>query len=73
MAARLDLAELLKELEKIQPPESDKSAEVRLRNVSMTVALPALTEIDHEKEFQVCQLVAKHLLGQLPVLPTDLD
>jgi hypothetical protein len=66
MTRELDKIALLSKLDKIDPPETAEGADSMLRKISMTAALPALTEIDHEKEFQLCQNVAKHLLGKVP-------
>ena len=69
MALTLDKRALLAELEKIEPPQKAEGADAMLQKISMTAALPALTEIDHDREFQLCQNVARHLLGKVPEPP----
>lgn len=74
MAQEINKLELLRQLDKIHPPDSGDATENLLRKISLTAALPALTEIDQEREFQLCQMVARHLLGQVPEPPdSDLD
>jgi hypothetical protein len=74
MAVRVNKLKLLKQLQKIEAPESDKAADMTLRNVSLASALPVLTEISHERIYAVCQKVATHLRGHVPTPPdVDLD
>jgi hypothetical protein len=65
MSDVLDKSHLLAVLEKPAPSKRSEAANDLMRRVSLSAALPALTEIDHEKEFQVCRGVAAHLLDKV--------
>lgn len=65
MKLRLDIDKqrLLKHLEELAPEEKDRSVEELMQRVSMSTALPALTEINHENEYKLTRELATHLMG----------
>lgn len=69
--ASADRAALLEELERVQYRREAREAGP-MGQMSMADALLALAEIDNEREYQLCRLVAEHLLGKVPE-PDDSD
>jgi hypothetical protein len=65
MPDTIDVQALLKRLEKLEPAKKEQSVDEMMRQVSMTAALPALTEINHEKEYLLCRQLAEHLIGKV--------
>ena len=65
MKLRLDIDKkrLLTHLEGLAPEKKDRSVEDLMRRVSMSTALPALTEINHENEYKLSRELATHLMG----------
>ena len=61
----LDKRKLLDQLERIQE-ESEGFEENLLQQMNMADALLTLTEINHEREYQICQKIAEYLLGRVP-------
>jgi hypothetical protein len=43
----------------------DRSVEELMRRVSMSTALPALTEINHENEYKLSRELAAFLMGKI--------
>lgn len=65
MAETVDAQALLKKLEKLEPVKKEQNFEEMMRQMSMAAALPALTEINHEREYLLCTQLAEHLLGKV--------
>ena len=61
----VDKKRLLSHLEALAPEKRDRSVEELMKRVSMSAALPALTEINHENEFKVSRELAMHLIGKI--------
>ena len=66
MPEQIDKKKLLNALEPIPPPPKADAAEELFNRMSISAALPALTEIDIEREYRLCHSVAEHLLGKVP-------
>lgn len=64
MALTIDKKQLLGWLGKLNPTKRDRGVDDLMQRVSMTSALPALTEINHEKEYLVVRQIAEHLVGK---------
>jgi hypothetical protein len=71
MARALDKRALLETLGRIQYKKEGGDRNP-LEQMSLADALLALAEVDHEREFKLCRLVAEHLLGEVPA-PDDVD
>jgi hypothetical protein len=61
----IDKKQLLSNLEELAPEKKQQGLEDLMRRVSMSSALPALTEINHENEYQLTREVAGHLIGKI--------
>ena len=71
MARPLDKRALLETLERIHYKKEEREGNP-LEQMSLADALPALAEVNHEREYQLCRLLAEHLLGEVPA-PDDAD
>ena len=65
MNLKIDKKGLLSHLGKLRPEKKEQSVDDLMRRVSMSSALPALTGIDHEKEYLLTRQVAEHLIGKV--------
>lgn len=66
MAKRaVDRLSLLERLEPVRPEEERSDEEAYLQRMSLSATLLTLAEIDHEREYQLCRSVAKHVLGHV--------
>ena len=65
MNITVDARALLSKLDHLEPEKKDQNLEDLMRQVSMASAVPALTEINHEKEYLVCRQVSEHLTGKI--------
>ena len=65
MPEPIDTRALLSKLEKLEPEANEQSFDDLMRQISMAGALPAITEINHEKEYLICRRVAEHLIGEI--------
>ncbi len=71
MARALDKRALLETLERVQY-RKEGGERNPLEQMSLADALPALAEVNHEREYKLCRLAAEHLLGEVPA-PDDVD
>lgn len=71
-AKGLDKIECLKRLEHIAYDEKSFSEDGLLDQLSLASALLALADINHDREYALCSIIAKHLLGEVPE-PDDAD
>jgi hypothetical protein len=65
MKLRIDKERLLSHLEELAPGKKGRSVEELMQRVSMSTALPALTEINHENEYKLSRELATHLVGKV--------
>ncbi|HEY6140807.1 MAG TPA: hypothetical protein VI670_23890 [Thermoanaerobaculia bacterium] len=65
MPVLIDRRALLERLEVLEPLKKEENFEEMMRQVSMAAALPALTEINHEREYLLCRQLAEHLVGKV--------
>lgn len=65
MGIRFDRTALLDRLEPVKYDAEATDEQANLEQMSLAGVLLTLAEIDHEREFQQCQRVARHLLGSL--------
>lgn len=65
MADPIDTKVLLSKLDKLEPETDEQSFDDLMRQISMAGAMPAITEINHEKEYLICRRVAEHLIGEV--------
>jgi hypothetical protein len=72
MAARVDFAELLKELEPVRYDKKEDKGPDSLDHLSLSAALLLIAQINPEKEYELCRSLAVHLLGSVPE-PDDID
>jgi hypothetical protein len=72
VAAKLDREALLDLLEPVRYERPEDQSNDPLEQMTLAGALPALTQITHEKLYTLCQSLAKHLLGTIPE-PADID
>ena len=68
----VDRIRLLERLEPIEAEAERSDEEAYLERMSLSATLLTLAEVDHEREYQLCRAVAKHLLGHVHE-PEDLD
>ncbi|MFH1463067.1 MAG: hypothetical protein ABIO70_01645 [Pseudomonadota bacterium] len=69
---RLDRAALVRDLPAVEyKPEKGKGDD-KDRSIGLADSLLSLGDLKPEKEWSLCQTVARHLLGELPE-PDDLD
>lgn len=61
----IDKQRLLTHLEPLVPEKNARNVEELMRRVSMSTALPALTEINHENEYKLSRELAIHLVGKV--------
>ncbi len=72
VTTKLTHAQLLEHLKKVTFEEDKKEGIDELSRVSMADSLLMLAELDHEREYNICRDIAKHLLGKVPE-PDDAD
>jgi hypothetical protein len=60
-----DATKLLERLARIDPGDEPEQFG-QLRSLSLAASLLSLAEIDHEREYQLCAALARHLLGHVP-------
>ena len=65
MTTVMDKTKLLEALEKVDLEQKEKHLD-QLRNLSLGTSLLHLAGLDHEREYQTCAAVARHLLDRLP-------
>jgi hypothetical protein len=65
MKLEIDKQRLLTNLDDLAPEKKDRSVEELMRRVSMSTALPALTEINHENEYKLSRELAAFLMGKI--------
>jgi hypothetical protein len=65
MKLEIDKQRLLTNLDDLTPEKKDRSVEELMRRVSMSTALPALTEINHENEYKLSRELAAFLMGKI--------
>jgi len=61
----IDKQRLLSHLEELAPAKKDVGVDELMRRVSMSTALPTLTEINHENEYKLTRELAGHLMGKV--------
>jgi hypothetical protein len=61
----VDRLSLLERLEPLTLDEERSDEEIYLQRMSLSATLLTLAEIDHEREYQLCRSVAKHLLDHV--------
>jgi hypothetical protein len=69
---KLARRELLKRLPPVKYEKGEDKKSSFLDKMSMEKALLALLDIDHEHEYELCKLVAQHVLERVPE-PDDVD
>lgn len=72
MEKSLNKMALLEKLERIKYEKDNAAEQSELEQMSLSSALLVLSEINHEREYALCQDLAKHLLGKVPE-PDDAD
>lgn len=72
MATGLDRELLLRRLDPVVYEPDKKRQDAQLNQMDIGEALQLLAELKHEREWELCRSVAKHLLGEVPE-PDDGD
>jgi hypothetical protein len=68
----LDRGELLAKLPAIEFEPDDDAGDGDFDQASLARAVPALAQVDQEREHALCRSVAEHLLGEIPE-PDDVE
>jgi hypothetical protein len=65
MRIGIDKERLLSHLAHLEPEKNAGKMKELMRRISMSTALPALTEINHENEYKLCRELAAHVVGKV--------
>jgi hypothetical protein len=71
MPKTIDHASLLERLDRVKYEKEDQEQD-QLEQMSLSSALLALAQINHDREYTLCRQVAEQLLGKVPE-PDDAD